>query len=340
MSSEEAKKIILDLINEEKWTEIISRFVDVLRINIFTADALGHIILPPQKDKYGGVFLTDPSLGLKLNFDGQTFAQQFHSQGLYGEAVANYDLRCFAVPIYLEKDQTVGYVVVGPVILNKKLEEDEYKKLAQKQGAESQRVLNELHEIRVVSYVVLDSILDLLAAIVRDTVELRLEKKKIEQIRLKKDQLPKEFSQVAEEIYSTVRLDELLVTLLDVALKITNTECGSIMVLDDHKKELVLKVSRGLDEDKAKNAKVKIGEGIAGLAAKENSSFFISGDKTDSRIKHLLRRPEIKESLIMPLVAKSRVFGVLNLATKTGQARIGEHLESLQYISKIVSAAL
>ena len=110
-----------------------------------------------------------------------------------------------------------------------------------------------------------------------DSVFKTLSKKqKIAQLDLKKSQLPKEFGHLAEEIYTAVRMDELLVSLLDVALKITNTECGSIMIIDKDKEELAVKVSRGLDEGKMKSRKIKMGEGISGLAAQENSTFFIS----------------------------------------------------------------
>ena len=69
-------------------------------------------------------------------------------------------------------------------------------------------------------------------------------------------------------------------TLLDVALKMTNTECGSIMVVDQEKQgDLTIKVSRGLNEERVKNTRVRIGEGIAGLAAKENKPFVIHGQQ-------------------------------------------------------------
>ena len=339
MTSEESKKLLFEMINERKLADIGARFIDVLRINMFIVDRLGQMILPPQREKYGGVFLTDPSLGLGFSYDLQGFIKQFGPQGKYLEAVKNYDLRCFAIPIYGEKEQVIGYIVVGPIILNKKLSTQEYENIANKSAVEPQRVLEQLIEIRVVSYVVMDLILDLLSAIVKDMVEMNLEKKKLDEIRLKQDQLPKEFGEMAEEIYETVRLDELMGTLLDVALKMTQAECGSIMMVNSKGGDLTIKVSRGLDEEKVRNMRQRVGEGIAGLAAKENQAFVIGDKNIDNRIKHLLKRPEIKHSLVMPLMAKNQVFAVLNLHTKNPESKIAESLDSLQYLSKLISTA-
>ena len=104
-------------------------------------------------------------------------------------------------------------------------------------------------------------------------------------------------------------------------MKMTDTECGSIMLVDEKENDLSIKVYRGEKSERLKNVRVALGEGIAGIAAQENSSFIIGSSVPDNRIKHLLKRPEIKQSLIMPLVVKDKVFGVLNLHTKRQDKR-------------------
>jgi len=130
------------------------------------------------------------------------------------------------------------------------------------------------------------------------------------------------------------------VTILDVALNLTKAECGSIMILDEKSGELTIKVSRGLREGEVKKTRLKLGEGISGLSAQENTAFVISKEKIDNRIKHLLKRPEIKEAVVMPLSIKNRVFGVLNLHTKNEETHIETGLENLQHISRLISTAI
>jgi len=229
-------------------------------------------------------------------------------------------------------------MIIGPVVLNKRLSGADYEAMAEKYGCDKAEALNELGGIRVISNVMINSILDLLSEIVRDNIELSLRKKELHKIKTDSGALSEEFKEAAQEIYSTVYLDELLATLLDVALKMTNAECGSIMVRDAE--QLTVKASRGLDSQEAQGARTKLGEGIAGIAAKENTSFVIHGTEGDNRIKHFLKRPDIKEALVMPLEDKSRVFGVLNLHTKREGGKIEGNLNNLQYLSKLLSSAL
>ena len=165
-------------------------------------------------------------------------------------------------------------MIVGPVILNKRLENAEYTALARERNIPVQDLINEVNGLRVVSNVMMNSILDLLHEIVKNNIELSGIKSEMRQQREGKEGFSEEIKEAAKDLYSTVCLDELLVTLLDVALKMTNTECGSIMVVDQEKQgDLTIKVSRGLNEERVKNTRVRIGEGIAGLAARENKPF-------------------------------------------------------------------
>lgn len=325
MDKDQLRQLAQKIINKEKWWDILSRFIDVLRINIFIVDSQGVIILPPEEGKYGGKLLSDLSLKKILIADPSNLISQFHPQGHFLESSNPFKLRLFAIPVKIGENQTVAYVIVGPVILNKRLETAEYEALAGKFGINAHALLDEINGIRIVTNLMMNSILDLLAEIIKNNVD--------------REAVPPMTSKEAQEIYSAVRLDELLATLLDVALKMTDTESGSIMVADeDQGGDLVIKVSRGLDPAWIPRARVKVGEGISGLAVQENVPFVISQQRSDYRIRHLLKRPEIKHSLIMPLAARDRVFGVLNLHTKKSRSNIQKNLDNLRYLSQLLSS--
>jgi putative methionine-R-sulfoxide reductase with GAF domain len=339
MNPNELRQLARDVINKEKWWDMLSRFIDVLHINIFVVDSQGLIILPPEEGRYGGRLLTDRSLKFDLVDDAVDMDKQFERQGVFLEAGNRYGLSSFAIPVKIGGDQTIAYMIVGPVVLNKRLLSSDYEEMAKEHGCDKAALLNELGGIRVVSNLMINSILDLLSEIVRDNVELSLKKKELQRIKTDSEVLSEEFTEGAQEIYSAVYLDELLATLLDVALKMTNAECGSIMVKDARQEELTIKVSRGLDLKNVRDARVKLGEGIAGIAAQENTSFLIHGTEGDNRIKHFLKRPDIKEALVMPLKDKDRVFGVLNLHTKREGGKIEGNLSNLEYLSELLSLA-
>jgi len=340
MNSKEFRQLAREVINKEKWWDMLSRFIEVLRINIFVVDSRGLVILPPEERRYGGRLLTDKKLKFDLLSDSIDIDKQFEPHGMFFEACNHYNLSSFAIPIKIEGGQTVAYMVIGPVILNKRLSGSDYEAMAEEQRCDKGELLSELGGIRVTSNVMISSILDLLSEIVRDNIELSLKKKELNRIKNVSEGVNTEFTETAKEIYSTVYLDGLLATLLDVALKMTDAECGSIMVQDENQDELTIKVSRGLSTQATQNTKVKFGEGVAGIAARDNTSFIIRGTEGDNRIKKYLKRPDIKEALVMPLSNEKKVFGVLNLHTKKEGGKIKASFNNIKYLSELLSSAL
>lgn len=343
MNEERSRQLAMKIINKEKWWDILSRFIDVLHINIFIIDRKGLTILPPEEGKYGGRLLADRSLGFHSTHEPSEFLKKFVSYGPYLEYASPLKLHQFAIPININGEVgLLGYMIVGPVILNKRMENAEYATIALGLNIPAEDFINEINGLRVVSNVMMNSILDLLYEIVKNNIELSGIKSEMSRHIEGKEDFPEGIKKAAGDLYSTVCLDELLVTLLDLALKMTNTECGSIMVVDQEKQgDLTIKVSRGLNEERVKNTRVRIGSGIAGLAAKENKPFIIHGQQGgDNRIKPFLQRPEITHALVMPLMAKHRTFGVLNLNTREEHCNIENNIENLQYLSNLLSSVV
>jgi putative methionine-R-sulfoxide reductase with GAF domain len=325
------------LIDKDLWWDILSKFIDVLRMNIFIVDAYGKIILPSEGRRFGGRLLIDSRLAFDLHQDSPDFLERFQSQGRFLESVNRYDLHTFALPIQIEENTPLAYLIVGPVILNKRLLTTEYEQLAREYNVEQDALVDEINAIRVVSNIMMNSILDLLLEISRKEIECTIRERN--QIQ-KQTESGEDQRDVTHEIYSDVNRDKLLLNLLDIALKITNTENGSIMLLDSDFNELTVKMHKGLiSADKIKNTRVKIGEGISGLAARNKRMYVLAQDKTEAEpdIAQFLNRPEIKKSLVMPLIAKNRVFGVLNVHTYEDNDTIDQNIDNIKYISEMLS---
>ena len=326
------------LISKEKWWDILSRFIHVLKINLYIVDCDGHVILPPEQGKYGANLLNNPRLGFNFPFNSPNLMNKFKEQDSHLESQHCFDLRSIALAIKLSNEKTIAYMIVGPVILNRRLERAQYLEMAGKLGVDAEEIVDELGEIRVVSHIMLNSIIELLVEIVKNNIEVSERKNSESKITSEQSALSAEMKKSAEEIYSQVKIDELLVTLLDAAMKMTNTECGSIMMVDREKGSLEIKAAHGIDS-KAMNKRVKIGEGIAGIAVSESETFVINGLEGDSRIAHLLKRPEIKHALVMPLSAKNRIIGVMNLSSRKEESRIGNNINNLKYLTNLLATA-
>lgn len=344
MEDAKLRQLVDELIDRAHWSEFLKRFIDVLRINIFIVDYSGQIIIPPyaegERPRYGSRFLTS-SFGFDFSGKNANLLADFQPHGEYLECKDPLDFYSFAIPVKAEQ-KIIAYMIVGPVILNKKWSAEDYQNMAGQLGIAGHNLPDMIQEIRVVSFVTIKTILDLLAEVVRDVVELNLEKRKLHQkSEMETDILPKEITQIAQDLYTTIHLDELFVTILDVALNLTKAEGGSIMVKDENEDYFVVKVSRGLDREAAQNARVKLGEGVAGIAALENQSFVItSNEKADNRIRKYLKRPEITQSIVVPISLHNQVFGVLSLHTKQEDGHIREHAHNVKHLARLLSTAI
>ena len=134
------------------------------------------------------------------------------------------------------------------------------------------------------------------------------------QIYLKQIEL---LSKVANLITSGLYLEELLKIIVQITAEIMNSKICSLMLLDPEKKELVVKATQSISESYNKKPNIKLGEGIAGIVAKENKPICVLDVKKDAR--YLNQDVAKKESLCalasVPLAVKGRVIGVLNVYT-------------------------
>jgi len=336
-------RFIDELINRPRWGEVLHRFGSVLKMNIFMVDSDGQLIIPPVRDderqRYGDIFLQK---SFRFDFtkkwgDIQEISEPF---GDYFVCTDPFDLHVYAIPIRVEEDKPFAFVVVGPVILHKRWDLDDYLDVAKKLKNGDFDFEDAIQEVRVVSHMTIKAVLGLLAEVVKDVVHLNLEKRRLHQKRFNKEVLPHEVVETAQDMFTDIHLDELLVTVLDLALNLAQAECGSIMMLDRENQRFVVRVSRGIKEEKAQKVSLRLGEGVAGIAAKENRSFVISGQEGDSRLRPFLKRPDIKQSAVIPLSVKNKVFGVLNLHTKIEGGSIKQNFKNIKNLSGLISAAI
>lgn len=340
MSEIDIRKLTKKYINKDKWWDILSRFIDVLRMNLFIIDVENRMVLPPEEGKFGSRFIIDSTFRTDIHRqDG--FIEQFDRKEPYYENVNQYQLATYAIPIKTDKGATFAYMVIGPVIMNKRLSIGEYEQLAEANGIEPNVLIDEVSELRVVSNVMMNSILELLTEIVTECVDKSIKEHKLDELISTGETVDKNMINMINDMSSTIRLDELLGTLLDSALKITQSECGSVMVVDGQSGEMTIKVSRGIDLEIVNEAKIKIGEGISGIAAEKEEDFIINEDsKSNNRIGHLMQRPDVKHALVIPLKARGKVFGVLNLHTKDAENRIENKIDHLKHLTNLISSAL
>ncbi|MDD4941787.1 MAG: GAF domain-containing protein [Candidatus Omnitrophica bacterium] len=124
-------------------------------------------------------------------------------------------------------------------------------------------------------------------------------------------------SKVANLIASGMYVDELLRLIVQVTAEVMHSKISSLMMLDEEKKELVIRATQSVSEAYNKKPNIKLGQGIAGLAALDNKPVVVLDLQKDNR--YLNQDIASDEGLVslasVPLAVKGRVIGVLNCYT-------------------------
>ena len=124
-------------------------------------------------------------------------------------------------------------------------------------------------------------------------------------------------SKVASLITSGLYLEELLRLIVSVTAETMNSKICSLMLLDPERKELVIKATQSISEGYNKKPNIRLGQGIAGIVAKENKPMCILDVRKDARYLNLdvAKKESLCSLASVPLAVKGRVIGVLNCYT-------------------------
>jgi len=149
-------------------------------------------------------------------------------------------------------------------------------------------------------------------------------------------------SKVANLITSGLYLGELLRLVVQVTAEIMNSKICSLMLLDPDRKELVIRATQSISEEYNKKPNVKLGEGVAGIVAKENKPICILDVKEDSRYMNraIAEREGLCSLASVPLAVKGRVIGVLNCYTSKKHKFTKPELEVLTALANQAAVAI
>ncbi|OGO19198.1 MAG: hypothetical protein A2Z15_05110 [Chloroflexi bacterium RBG_16_50_11] len=113
-------------------------------------------------------------------------------------------------------------------------------------------------------------------------------------------------------------LDAILGVGLDNTLDIMNGTIGEILLIDENTGELSHIVHRGLSKEFVENVRLSLGEGITGSVAQSGKAVLLEDITSDPRVAHreLVVAEGLKAYISVPLRARDKVLGVLNVASR------------------------
>jgi signal transduction histidine kinase len=137
-------------------------------------------------------------------------------------------------------------------------------------------------------------------------------------------------SRISSAVSGLSHLDDTLNVALDTVLEIVNGTIGGILLLDERTQELTYRVQRGLSAKYAEEMRLKVGEGISGRVAQTGEAVLLQDVSQDPRTARLdlVSAEGLRGFVGVPLRAKNRVLGVMNIASHLA----GEFAEEDMYL--------
>jgi two-component system, sensor histidine kinase PdtaS len=145
-------------------------------------------------------------------------------------------------------------------------------------------------------------------------------------------------------VNSTLDLDEVFDLIAHKVAEALETDACFVYLYDEAANELVLRASYGTRvEEMTRVPKMRPGEGITGAAAAERAPVMIPREAhLDPRFKHFpnLREAHYQSILAVPILARERLEGALNVRTEEPREFSGDEIDLLMAIAGQVAQAI
>ncbi|MBI2247230.1 MAG: GAF domain-containing protein [Armatimonadetes bacterium] len=121
-------------------------------------------------------------------------------------------------------------------------------------------------------------------------------------------------AEVSETITSPLYLEEILRLIVEMAARMLDAKTSSLMLIDEETEELVIAAAQSAGEVYLNRPRLKVGEGVAGLVARDGTAIAVTDVLADPRFitKEVAQQEGLRALLSVPLVVRDKVIGVFN----------------------------
>ena len=136
--------------------------------------------------------------------------------------------------------------------------------------------------------------------------------------------------EVADVVNTTLDLDTTLRRVAELVRKVIDYEIFAIMLLNEKAQELYIRFQVGHPREIAERLRVKVGEGVTGVAAQRREALLVGDVTKDDR--YISSVPNVRSELAVPLIVKNKVIGVIDLESQQPDHFTEEHKRLLVLI--------
>ena len=156
----------------------------------------------------------------------------------------------------------------------------------------------------------------------------------------KPDRLPVEslLLDVADVLATSLDLDTTLRRVAEVVRRVIDYEIFAILLLNEKTQELRFRFQIGYPPEFAERGRIKVGQGVTGLAAQTRQAVLIDDVRDDPR--YIEAVPNVCSELAIPLITKNRVIGVIDIEGREPGAFTDEHRRVLTLVASRMAAGI
>ncbi len=295
------------LVRIEDWQKIQDSCAEAFGITLGTYDINANILLKKSNPLRICDLIASTTPGYTRH-DDLCFTRKGFTPAKEGISKAHCPagLNVFFTPIKPFGQKVVAFMAIGPVILNKRKDPAFYTGCAKKMGIPSEDLLDLLIEVNVFSHNNIYAVVNFIGKVFSYMARTGYHKRRLGEI-------AREVVEV-DPLFASYYEQKILDSLLTASTIMLDADSGSVMTIDN-KSCLQIASSSRLNKDIVEKTNIKVGEGLAGMAAATSRPIVLPKDSKKAGISKNMKRNDIRSSLIVPFnkANSDDVYGVLSL---------------------------
>ncbi len=144
--------------------------------------------------------------------------------------------------------------------------------------------------------------------------------------------------EVADVVNTTLDLDTTLRRVAELVRKVIDYEIFGILLLNEKTQELYFRFSVGHLHEVADRIRIKVGEGVTGVAAQRAEAVLVGDVSQDPR--YISAVPNVRSELAVPLIVKNRVIGVIDIESPLPDHFTKDHEQLLTLIASRMAVGI
>jgi phosphoserine phosphatase RsbU/P len=144
--------------------------------------------------------------------------------------------------------------------------------------------------------------------------------------------------EVADVVNTTLDLDTTLRRVAELVRKVIDYEIFGILLLNEKTQELRFRFQVGYAREIAERMRIKVGEGVTGIAAQRREAILVDDVSKDPR--YISAVPDVRSELAVPLIIKNRLIGVIDIESPQPNHFTEEHKRLLTLIASRMAVGI